>query len=54
MGMLLGHMDSEEYMNYCEVVFLREQDVLRIASHCGDQSQLEVDKKRVLFLNLTY
>lgn len=50
----LMKIDSEEYMNYFKMIFLREPDVLRMVSHHGDQSQLEVDKKWVLFLNLIY
>lgn len=50
----LMKIDSEEYINYFKTIFLREPDVLRMVSHHGDQSQLEVDKKWVLFLNLIY
>lgn len=56
MGVLSGFMkiDSEEYMNYFKMIFFREPDMPRMVSHHGDQSQIAVDKKWVLFLNLTY
>lgn len=56
MDMLSGLMkiDSEENMNYFKMIFFREPDMLMMVSHHGEQSQIELDKKWVLFLNLTY